>query len=111
METLPRPDTILRDEQSTTTTKPDMAIAFEDYKKNSLGTVRTDKEEKYQTLNTHYEKRECRETVQALVYGSLGVIGQEKKKVLPQKHSFSEELSHQKRKSNDDAGLAPPPWV
>ena len=55
-----------------------------------LGTVRIDEEKKYQTFKTHYGKREYRETVQALVYGSLGVAAQENKKVLSQEHGISE---------------------
>ncbi|CDI83117.1 hypothetical protein, conserved [Eimeria acervulina] len=90
METLPRPDIILRDEKRKTVTKAHMAIAVEDYKKNSLGTVRIDKEEKYQAFKTHYGKREYRETVLALVYGSSAVIAQEKQKLLSQEQRISE---------------------
>ncbi|CDI82785.1 hypothetical protein EAH_00067600 [Eimeria acervulina] len=91
MKTLSRPDIILRDEKRKTMTKAYMAVAYEDYKKNSLGTVRIDKEEKYQIFKTHYGKRDYRKTVETLVYGSLGVIAQEKKKVLSQEHGISEE--------------------
>ena len=71
-------------------TKADVAIYFEESKKNSLGTVGIYKEEKYQTLKTHYEEGEYPMTVQALVYGSLAVIAQEKKKVLSQEHGIRE---------------------
>ena len=82
METLLRPDIILRDDKRKKMTIADVAVVFEDYKKNSFGAARINKEEKYQSLKTHYEKRGYRVTVQALVYGSLGCIAQENKKVL-----------------------------
>ena len=65
METLPRPDTILRDEQNTTTTKPDMAIAFEDYTRrtrlarSALTKKRSTKLSTYTMKNVIVERR-CR---------------------------------------------------
>src|SRR5699024_6385518 len=56
METLLRPDIILRDDKRKKMTIADVAVVFEDYKKNSFGAARINKEEKYQSLKTHYEK-------------------------------------------------------
>ncbi|CDI82193.1 hypothetical protein EAH_00026040 [Eimeria acervulina] len=61
-------------------TKAKAAMALEDYKKNSLSASHIYEEEKYLTLEAYCEKRGSRVTPQALVYGSLGAIVQEKQK-------------------------------
>ncbi|CDJ48218.1 hypothetical protein, conserved [Eimeria brunetti] len=82
METLLLPDIILRDDKRKQMAIADVAVVFEDYKKNSFGSARLHKEEKYQSLKKHYEDRGYRVTVQALVYGSLGCIAKENRRVL-----------------------------
>ena len=82
METQLRPDILLKDEKRKTVAIADLAIAFEDHKKNSFGEARLRKEEKYAGIKRHYEARGYRVTVQALVYGSLGCIAQENMQVL-----------------------------
>ncbi|CDJ47058.1 hypothetical protein, conserved [Eimeria brunetti] len=82
METLLRPDIILRDDKRKQMAIADVAIASEDYKKNSFGSARLHKEEKYQSLKKHYEDRGYRVTVQTLVYGPLGCIAKENRRVL-----------------------------
>ncbi|CDJ63040.1 hypothetical protein ENH_00032350 [Eimeria necatrix] len=63
-ETLLMPDIILREEKRKQSTIADVAIVYEDYQKNSFGAARLHNEEKYQSLETFYEKRkqECLHT-------------------------------------------------
>ncbi|CDJ65162.1 hypothetical protein ENH_00001690 [Eimeria necatrix] len=90
METRLRPDIILRDERTKTMKIADVAVVFEDYKKSSLGSACIQKEEKYKDLKTHSEKRGYRVSVHALVYGSLGCIAQENRKVLTENLGIAE---------------------
>ena len=69
-------------------------MALEDYKKNSLSASHIYEEEKYLTLEAYCEKRGSRVTPQALVYGSLGAIVQEKQKVSSQAHRLRDKPLH-----------------
>ena len=72
MAILLRPDIFLRDDEHKRIAIADVVIVFEDYQKNSFGSARLQKEEKYQSLKTYYEKRGYKVPVHALIYGSLG---------------------------------------
>lgn len=74
IETQLRPDLILRDDKAKELAMVDVAIAFEDHKKNSFADARARKQEKYEELKQEYEARGYKVTLDALVYGSLGCI-------------------------------------
>ncbi|CDI87757.1 hypothetical protein, conserved [Eimeria praecox] len=65
MDTLLRPDIILRDDKRKDLATVDMGVVFEDYKKNSLGAARLQKDEKYQSLEKQYEAQGYRRGINA----------------------------------------------
>ncbi len=82
IETTLRPDLILRDEKNKKIAIVDLAITFEDHRKNAFVDARARKVEKYQDLKQEYEARGYRVALNALVYGSLGCISANNEEVL-----------------------------
>lgn len=82
IETQLRPDLILRDDKAKTLAIVDLAITFEDHKKNAFADARARKQEKYNELKQEYVSRGYQVTLDALVYGSLGCIDRENFSVL-----------------------------